>query len=90
MVKYFYITEKGKMPAKRSEILFFYDAKMCNPNGDPDENKPRLDEETGKILVTEFRLKRTIRKYLNEVMGLPILLRQEIDEDLERERRGRI
>ena len=24
---------------KNSEILL-YDAKMCNPNGDPDENRP--------------------------------------------------
>jgi CRISPR-associated protein Csh2 len=50
---------------KRSEILFLYDAKMCNPNGDPlDANRPRIDEETGKCLVTDVRLKRTIRDYL--------------------------
>ncbi|MFN3781589.1 MAG: type I CRISPR-associated protein Cas7, partial [Candidatus Kapaibacteriota bacterium] len=31
----------------RSEILFLYDVKDANPNGDPvDENKPRIDEET--------------------------------------------
>jgi CRISPR-associated protein Csh2 len=76
--------------AKRSEILFLYDSRMSNPNGDPDENKPRFDEETKKIYVTEFRLKRTIRKYLNEVMGYNkpghnILLRQELDENLEKE-----
>jgi CRISPR-associated protein Csh2 len=30
------------------EVLFIYDAKMCNPNGDPDdENKPRMDYERG-------------------------------------------
>src|SRR5919197_4012805 len=72
--------------AKRSEILFFYDCRMSNPNGDPDENKPRFDSETNKIYVTEFRLKRTIRKYLKEVMkGHNILLRQEVDEELEKE-----
>lgn len=71
--------------AKRSEILFFYDCRMSNPNGDPDENKPRFDSETQKVYVTEFRLKRTIRKYLNEVMGHKILLRQELDEQLEKE-----
>jgi CRISPR-associated protein Csh2 len=59
---------------------------MSNPNGDPDENKPRFDSETNKIYVTEFRLKRTIRKYLKEVMkGHNILLRQEVDEELEKE-----
>jgi CRISPR-associated protein Csh2 len=75
--------------ARRSELLFFYDARMCNPNGDPNENKPRIDEDVHKLLVTEFRLKRTIRKYLSDVMGYNkpghnILLRQELDEKLEK------
>ena len=51
----------------RSEILFLYDAKRCNPNGDPlDANRPRIDEESGRCLVTDVRLKRTIRDYLLE------------------------
>lgn len=51
----------------RSEILFIYDIENANPNGDPnDENKPRIDEETGKNLVTDVRLKRTARDYLFE------------------------
>ena len=33
-------TEKKNTIAHNHEILFVYDAKMCNPNGDPDnENK---------------------------------------------------
>ncbi len=49
----------------RSEIIFLYDVKQCNPNGDPmDANRPRIDEETGKCLVTDVRLKRTVRDYL--------------------------
>ncbi len=72
-------------PARRSELLYYYDARMCNPNGDTMENKPRFDEATGKVRVTEFRLKRTERKYLNENMDEPILLRQEIDEVTESE-----
>ncbi len=49
----------------RSEILFLYDVKDANPNGDPvDENKPRIDEETRVNIVTDVRLKRTIRDYL--------------------------
>ena len=49
----------------RSELLFLYEVKRCNPNGDPlDSNRPRLDEETGRCLVTDVRLKRTIRDYL--------------------------
>ena len=51
--------------SKNSEILFIYDAKLCNPNGDPDdENKPRMDYETRKNLVSDVRLKRYIRDYL--------------------------
>ncbi|MBD3184932.1 type I-B CRISPR-associated protein Cas7/Csh2 [Candidatus Poribacteria bacterium] len=47
-----------------SDILFIYDAKMCNPNGDPDdENRPRMDVETSRNLVTDVRLKRYIRDY---------------------------
>ncbi|WP_372365249.1 type I-B CRISPR-associated protein Cas7/Csh2 [Candidatus Uabimicrobium sp. HlEnr_7] len=51
----------------RYEILFLYDIKDGNPNGDPnDENKPRIDEETSQNLVTDVRLKRTIRDYLHQ------------------------
>lgn len=49
----------------RSELLFLYDVKRCNPNGDPlDANRPRIDEDSGRCLVTDVRLKRTIRDYL--------------------------
>jgi CRISPR-associated protein Csh2 len=55
---------------KRSELLFCYDVTDANPNGDPmDENKPRIDEETGINIVTDVRLKRTIRDYLYEYRG---------------------
>jgi CRISPR-associated protein Csh2 len=51
----------------RSELVFLYDTTNCNPNGDPmDANRPRINEETGKCLVTDVRLKRTIRDYLFE------------------------
>ncbi|OQY08084.1 MAG: type I-B CRISPR-associated protein Cas7/Csh2 [Fusobacteriia bacterium 4572_132] len=55
---------------KRSEILFCYDVTDANPNGDPlDDNKPRIDEETKINIVTDVRLKRTIRDYLYEYKG---------------------
>lgn len=70
--------------AKRSEFLFCYDARMANPNGDPDENRPRIDPVSGRNLVTEFRLKRTIRDYLhrhwNENSPNKIFIREEINE----------
>lgn len=54
----------------RSEILFYYDIKDANPNGDPlDENKPRIDEETGKNMVSDVRIKRTVRDYFIKFKG---------------------
>lgn len=51
----------------RSELVFLYDVKYSNPNGDPmNANRPRIDEFSGKCLVTDVRLKRTIRDYLLE------------------------
>ena len=65
----------------RSEILFLYDAMNINPNGDPlDENKPRIDEETGINIVTDVRLKRTVRDYLFDYKGKEVFIR-EIRED---------
>jgi len=66
----------------RSEFLFIYDVKDANPNGDPlDENKPRIDEESGQVLVTDVRLKRTIRDYLATVKGLDVFIIEMRDEN---------
>lgn len=65
----------------RSELLFLYDITDANPNGDPmDENKPRIDEETGINMVTDVRLKRTIRDYLHEIKNEEIFVREVRDE----------
>ena len=57
----------GEPIKKRREYLFLYDVKNANPNGDPlDESKPRMDEESGRALVTDVRLKRVIRDTLEE------------------------
>lgn len=49
---------------KNSELLYLYDARLCNPNGDPDEeNKPRMDYEAGRNLSSDVRLKRYLRDY---------------------------
>ncbi len=46
----------------RREYLFIYSVKDANPNGDPlNANAPRKDEETGQIMVSDVRLKRTVR-----------------------------
>ncbi|MGB4125056.1 MAG: type I-B CRISPR-associated protein Cas7/Csh2 [Dethiobacteria bacterium] len=53
---------------QNSEILFLYDAKLCNPNGDPDdENRPRMDYDRERCLVSDVRLKRYLRDYLEEM-----------------------
>ncbi|MCL5673955.1 MAG: type I-B CRISPR-associated protein Cas7/Csh2 [Deltaproteobacteria bacterium] len=66
----------------RSEILFLYDATDMNPNGDPvDENKPRIDEETGINIVTDVRIKRSIRDYLYEYKKQEIFVRGDKDTD---------
>ncbi|WP_048148290.1 type I-B CRISPR-associated protein Cas7/Csh2 [Methanolacinia paynteri] len=61
----------------RSEIIFMYDIKDANPNGDPlDENKPRIDEDTMTNLVTDVRLKRTIRDYLSDFKGENVFIKE--------------
>lgn len=56
------------MSVKNSEILLLYEAKLCNPNGDPDdENKPRIDPRTGTNLVSDVRLKRFFRNYIIQI-----------------------
>lgn len=63
---------------KNGVILYLYDAKLTNPNGDPDEeNRPRMDYERDINLVSDLRLKRYIRDYLMDI-GYPLYV-QKID-----------
>jgi CRISPR-associated protein Csh2 len=64
---------------ENSDFLFIYDATLCNPNGDPDqENKPRMDYDTDTNLVTDTRVKRSIRDHL-KVTGHEIFVDMEGD-----------
>ena len=66
------------MIEKNGQILYLYDAKLTNPNGDPDEeNRPRMDYEREINLVSDLRLKRYIRDYLLDI-GYPLYI-QKID-----------
>jgi CRISPR-associated protein Csh2 len=49
--------------SNRHEVLFLYDIKMGNPNGDPDENRPRVLPD-GTHYVTDVRLKRFVRDFM--------------------------
>lgn len=57
----------------KSEILYYYESRQ-NPNGDPDsENQPRLMHD-GTIMVTDVRIKRTIRDYAKEKFGYTLFV----------------
>ena len=65
------MNERNTLTSRR-EFLFCYDIKMGNPNGDPDENRPRvLPDKTH--YVTDVRLKRFVRDYL-KAKGQEILV----------------
>jgi CRISPR-associated protein Csh2 len=65
----------------RYELVFLYDVRDANPNGDPDtSNMPRMDDNTGENIVTDVRLKRTIRDYWLS-QGKNVLIRAETNED---------
>jgi CRISPR-associated protein Csh2 len=49
----------------KSEILFLYESKYSLPNGDPFTGEQRYDGETKKILVSDVRIKRFIRDYID-------------------------
>lgn len=67
---------------ERSELLFVFDATDINPNGDPlNENKPRMDEESGHCLISDVRLKRTIRDYLSDYKDENIFIREVRKDD---------
>ena len=51
-----------------TEILFYYESKQ-NPNGDPGfENQPRMMTDD-TIMVTDVRIKRTMRDYARDIRG---------------------
>ena len=53
----------------RYEIVSLVQAVMCNPNGDPDmDNRPRIDEETGRAFMTDVSIKSRIRGYVDGTM----------------------
>lgn len=75
--------ENGQNQEKvhNSEILFIYEAEGCNPNGDPDNgNRPRKDSQ-GFIEVTDLRLKRYIRDYMERFGGKNIAIKEGIEAD---------
>ena len=66
---------------KKSEILFLYETSYNIPNGDPFTGEQRYDEETKKILVSDVRIKRFIRTYLEDIEGEDIYVSDKTGAD---------
>lgn len=50
--------------ASTREFVFYSDATMSNPNGDMiNDNRPRQDERTGCLEISDVRIKRYVRDY---------------------------
>lgn len=65
-------TQAPSTLSQRQEFFYAYDIRMGNPNGDPDENRPRRLPD-GTYYVTDVRLKRYVRDYLKQ-QGQDILV----------------
>lgn len=62
------------------DLIFYVQAKNCNPNGDPDMgNAPRIDAETNCGIMTAASIKRKIRDYIqlgfNNIEGMDIIMK---------------
>lgn len=61
-------------PKSKKEIVFFYESRQ-NPNGDPGfENQPRMMPDGHRIMVTDVRIKRTIREHAKRHHGKTIFV----------------
>ena len=58
-------TTKENEKMNKREFLFLYDAKDCIPNGDPFTGEQRYNEDTQTALVSDVRLKRYIRDFID-------------------------
>lgn len=69
------------------DFLVINDARLCNPNGNPDdENRPRMDDATQTLLVSDVRPKRTVRDF-SEKKGFPIFVATSNDKKITMENR---
>lgn len=72
---------------KNRDFLFISDAVLTNPNGNPDdENRPRMDYDTKTLLVSDVRVKRTARDFMQS-KGLPIFVGTSNDRKVTMENR---
>jgi len=68
--------------AKQSEILLLWDVENANPNGDIlRDNAPRYDDIAHKALISDVRIKRTIRDDLYDRKNQEIFVRETAHKD---------
>ncbi len=70
----------------RMEFVFIYDVKDANPNGDPAEgNRPRMDDYTEQNIVSDVRIKRTARDYVDrkyrDTDGMKVFIKEYRKDD---------
>lgn len=62
-----------------SEYVMLYEVIKTNPNGDPANfNMPRLIEGTEYGVITDLRIKRYVRDYVEKMLNLPIFISRSI------------
>jgi len=53
---------------KRHDLIIYWDATLCNPNGNPDaDNQQRIDWQTQRAYTTDASLKRRIRDVIQMI-----------------------
>jgi len=67
--------------SKKREVLFLFDTRNMNPNGDMlKDNAPRYDEASMKAEISDVRIKRTIRDYAL-IKGEEVFIKPYVDKD---------
>lgn len=58
--------DENKVVDKRIDMVYLFDVKNGNPNGDPDcDNAPRMDDYTEKGYTTDVCIKSKIRRFMS-------------------------
>jgi CRISPR-associated protein Csh2 len=82
-------TNKESEKMNKREFLFLYDAKDCIPNGDPFTGEQRYDEDTQTALVSDVRLKRYIRDFIDDNESDTEWLKKESDKVFYSDKNGK-
>jgi len=73
----------------KRELLFLYESKFSIPNGDPFTGEQRYDDATKKVLVSDVRIKRFIRDYLEKNGELIFVSDSSLDTKKEKKKKSK-